>query len=307
VIEQSFGHQPFYFYTEEDGHITGILPLFYTRSLLFGRSLISVPFGVYGGIIADNQEAAELLLEAACQLAHRLRAKYVELRSVEKTNFRLPTKDLYVTFQREIYSDVEQNIAAIPRKQRRMIRHGTERGLKATIGSDYLDTFYEIYASSLRNLGTPVFSYQFFRNLQRQFGEACKILSVWHEDRIVAGVMTFFFKNQVIPYYGGALREFFPYAVNDFMYWELMRYGCEQGYRLFDFGRSKQGTGAYDFKRHWGFEPQPLHYQYYLNNATTVPNLSPANPKFQLVIDLWKRLPIALTKLVGPMIVRSLP
>ena len=226
-------------------------------------------------------------------------------RHTEKNTLHLPTRDLHVTFQREICRDLDRNMAAIPRKQRRMILQGIKHGLKSHIGSEYLREFYEIYAHSVRNLGTPVFSYQFFQNLQHVFGQDCKVLSVWHGEKMVAGVMTFFFKGRVMPYYGGALHEYFSYAANDFMYWELMRYGCEQGYRIFDFGRSKQGTGSFDFKRHWGFEPQPLSYQYYLYRASAIPNSSPANPKFQLFINLWRQLPLSVTKLIGPMIARS--
>jgi len=307
VIERSFGHRPLYLYAEENGIIKGVLPLFYVKSLLFGRSIISVPFGVYGGIIADDQEVEASILEGATELARELRVGYLELRHIDKNSLHLPTKDLYVTFQRQIYNEVDQNMAAIPAKQRRMIRQGMKHRLAVTMGNDYLPEFYEIYAHSVRNLGTPVFPYRFFRHLQQEFPKDCKILSIWHEGKIIAGVMTFFFNDRVMPYYGGAMRAFFPYAVNDFMYWELMCYACEHGYRVFDFGRSKVGTGAYHFKRHWGFEPRPLCYQYFLNRANGVPNLSPANHKFQLFIKVWRRLPLPITKLVGPMIVRSIP
>lgn len=307
VIERTFGYQAFYLLAVEEERVSGILPLFYLKSLLFGRSLISVPFGVYGGIVADDQTVEESLLETAKALARQLRVQYLELRHLEKHSFALPTKDLYATFRREIDGDVDQTFAAIPRKQRRMIRQGIKYGLQATLEDNCLEEFYGIYAHSLKHLGTPVFPLRFFRHLQQEFGEDCKILSIWHRGKMVAGVLTFFFKGCVMPYYGGALREYFSYAVNDFMYWELMRYACEHGYRLFDFGRSKQGTGAYDFKRHWGFEPQPLCYQYYLHRSKAIPNLSPANPKFQLFIEVWKRLPLSVTKCLGPTIVRSLP
>jgi FemAB-related protein (PEP-CTERM system-associated) len=307
VIERSFGYQACYFLAEEAGRVRGILPLFYSKSLLFGRSLISVPFGVYGGIVADDQTVEQALLETAEALARQLRVRYLELRHIDKHSLPLLTKDLYATFRREISGDIDQTLAAIPRKQRRMIRQGIKNGLQASVERDCLGEFYEIYAQSVKQFGTPVFPLRFFRHLCQEFAADCKVLSVWHEGKMVAGVMTFFFKDCVMPYYGGALRDYFPYAVNDFMYWELMRYGCEHGYRLFDFGRSKQGTGAYDFKRHWGFEPQPLCYQYYLHRAKTVPNLSPVNPKFQPFIEIWKRLPLSLTKCIGPTIVQALP
>lgn len=308
VVEKSFGHQAHYLCVEEGGLIKGVLPLFYVKSLLFGRSLVSVPFGVYGGIVADSQEVGGTLLETAKKLVPELQVAYLELRHIEKNGFDLPAKNLYVTFRREIYKDLDQNMAAIPRKQRRMIRQGIKHGLTSTLGGpELLPQFYNVYAHSVRNLGTPVFPYAYFRNLMEEFGEHCRILSVWYRGKMVGAVMTFFYKDQVMPYYGGALRDYFAYAVNDFMYWELMRYGCEQGYRIFDFGRSRQGTGSFDFKRHWGFESKPLFYQCHLNRSCTAPNLSPSNPRFKLWIAAWKRLPLSVTKLIGPMIVRSIP
>jgi FemAB-related protein (PEP-CTERM system-associated) len=141
----------------------------------------------------------------------------------------------------------------------------------------------------------------------QEFGEACRILAVFHEGNMVAGVMAFFFRDQIIPYYGGALQDAFQYAANDFMYWKLLCYGAEHGYKVFDFGRSKVDTGPYHFKRHWGFEPTPLPYQYYLVNQKAVPDLSPRNPKFSLAIQAWKRMPLGLSQWLGPKIVRFFP
>ncbi len=152
-----------------------------------------------------------------------------------------------------------------------------------------------------------MFPLSYLKNIMHVFNDKCKILSVMYNGRMVAAVMTFFFKKTVIPYYSGALRYSFKYAVNDFMYWELMKYGCEKGFNVFDFGRSKKGTGSYNFKRHWGFEQIPLHYQYYLVKQKEMPDLNPLNPKFRLMISLWKKLPLPITKAVGPMIVRNIP
>ena len=124
---------------------------------------------------------------------------------------------------------------------------------------------------------------------------------------MVSGVLTLYFDEQVLPYYGGAVEDALPYAVNDFMYWELMCHVAKAGYRTFDFGRSREGTGAYHFKRHWGFEAMPLPYQYILDGGREMPNLSPSNPKMRLAVDTWKRLPLPLTKVVGPLVTRYLP
>lgn len=308
VIQRTFGYDPLYLVARKGSTICGCLPLFHVTSVFFGHTLISVPFGVTGGICADDPEAFQRLLERSSHFARELGVDYVEFRHAEPTAADLPIKNLYVTFEREIFPSLEQNMEAIPRKQRRMIRQGIKHGLTSVIGgSEELMDFYEIYAHSVRNLGTPVFPYSYFRNIMEEFGEECRILSVLHQGKKVAAVMTFFYKGRVMPYYGGALKSYLPLAVNDFMYWELMRYGCEKGYAVFDFGRSKLGTGAYDFKRHWGFEPKALPYQYDLVRSKAVPDMSPMNTKFKVFIAMWKRLPLSVTKLLGPHLIKYFP
>jgi FemAB-related protein (PEP-CTERM system-associated) len=307
VLEQTFPYRPFSCVAWREGRISGILPLFLVRNLPFGHALVSTPFAVYGGLCVDDAETELALLHYAQTLARQMKVRYLELRHQEALG-PMPAKDLYVTFRKEIDRDLDKNMAAIPRKQRRMIRQGDKYGLVARMGGEeFLKGFYHIYAHSVHNLGTPVFPRKFFANLLREFGSACRILAVFHDEHMVAGVMTFFFRDQIMPHYGGALRDAFQYAVNDFMYWNLLCYGAEQGYRIFDFGRSKQGTGSYDFKRHWGFEPTPLAYQYYLVRQKTLPDQNPLNPRFSLAIQTWKQLPFGLTQWLGPSIVKFFP
>ena len=308
VIEKVFAYTPWYFLAELDGEIKGILPLFLVKKPLRGQVLISIPFGVYGGICADSTEVAEQLRRKGESLSHELHVDFLELRHVDAGGLDLPIKELYFTFSREIYDGEEKNMMAIPRKQRRMIRQGINHELKSKIGGkEFLKDFFHIYSASLRNLGTPAFPYRYFEVLLDELGEQCKILTVWHQNQMAAAVMTFCYQDHLLPYYGGGLPQFLRYAVYDFMYWELMRYGWEHGYKVFDFGRSKQGTGAYDFKRHWGFEPKPLQYQYYLPNGGTMPNVSPTNPKIQPFISLWKKLPLSIANLIGPQVIKYLP
>jgi FemAB-related protein (PEP-CTERM system-associated) len=206
-----------------------------------------------------------------------------------------------------IASTDEENLARIPRKQRRMVRQGEKNGLGSVFGNTRLREFYRVYAESVRNLGTPVYGLRYFRNLTEAFGEKCEILVVEHKGKVVAGVLSFFFKDQLLPFYGGASRDSLSLAPNDFMYWQLMRYGAMRGFKIFDFGRSKQGTGSYHFKRHWGFEPTPLPYWYYSCDRRGIPDTSPLNPKLQWAIRLWRTLPLKATTTVGPYIVRHLP
>jgi len=307
VVERTFGYPSYYLLAEHHGHLQGILPLFVMRTLSFGKALISLPLAAYGGPYARDKETEALLVEEAKRLTQREGIDYLELRNIDLKYPDLPTKDLYVTFQQELYEDPEKNLELIPRKTRRMIRQGEKHQLQAELGRDHLREFYHIYAHSVRNLGTPVFPFRLFTSLMEEFPEMCKILVVKHQGQIVSGVMTFFYKDQVIPYYGGALKEAFSLSVNNFMYWELMKYGSQQGYKVFDFGRSKKGSGSFEFKKHWGMEPRSLHYQYYLNRVAQMPDINPLNPKYQGMISLWKKLPLSITKVIGPRIVKYIP
>lgn len=307
AIEKGYGHRSHYLMAVRGGAVTGVLPLFEVRGLLGGRGLVSVPYGVYGGICATSAEAREVLIEAARELAGRTGAGYVELRHRAGQELHLPTKALYVTFSRPISASDEENLNAIPRKQRRMTRQGVKHGLRAEFGLRHLARFWHIYAHSVHALGSPVFSRRLFQAIANEFGKDCELLTVWKDDAPVAGVLSLFFEDQVLPYYGGALRGALGYGVNDFMYWELLCHAARAGYRTFDFGRSREGTGAYNFKRHWGFEPVPLPYQYVLRAGYEMPNLSPSNPKMHLAVEAWKRLPLAVTKVIGPRLTRYLP
>lgn len=307
AVETTFGHRPHYLVARRGGAVEGVLPLFEVLGPFGGRALISVPYAVQGGLCASSDAARCALLDAAVALGRVRGAAYVELRHRRHQGLDLPTKALYVGFARAISSDDETNARAIPGKQRRMIRQGTKHGLRAEIGRTHLDAFYDIYARSLRDLGSPVFPRGLFSALLDAFDKDCQILTVWHGHRMVAGVLTLFYEDQVIPYYGGALREARAFAANDFMYWELMCHAARTGYRVFDFGRSREGTGAYHFKCHWGFKATPLPYQYVLLRRSELPNVSPSNPRFQFAVAAWKRLPLPVTKLMGPALTRYLP
>jgi len=305
VIERSFGHKTYFLYAERNGEIEAILPLSHINSMLFGNTLVSTPFCVYGGVVASNSDAAAALRQAATDLAERLNVDALELRNRQPSGGSWPSKDLYVTFRKEIDPDPEQNLKAIPRKQRAMVRKGIKAGLQSESDSGWQRLFC-IYSESVRNLGTPVFPAKYFRILQEEFGSDCRVLMVTSEDKDVAGVMSFYFRDEILPYYGGSAPAARALKANDFMYWELMRRSAEEGIRLFDYGRSKIGTGSYSFKKNWGFEPKPLSYEYYLVKSDSIPDVNPMNPKYQMFIKLWKKLPLPVANMIGPMLSRNL-
>lgn len=306
VLERGLGHEAPFLYAERNGEIEGILPLGYINSWLFGRALISTPFCVYGGVASVTESARTALEEAAARYAKSLKVDYLELRQRECRHPEWPARrDRYVTFRQTLDPDPDANYQRIRRKQRAMIRKGIDKDLESRVDND-LNRFYRVFAESVRNLGTPVFPKRYFHALKEAFGDDCEIVCVWHGGRVVAGVLSFYFRDEVLPYHGGGTAAARGLYANDFMYWELMKRAAESGVRVFDYGRSKVGTGSYDFKRHWDFTPEPLHHEYQLVRASEIPDVSPMNPKYRLFINTWRRLPVGVTRAVGPFLARNL-
>lgn len=315
VIEQTWKHQQHSLYAERDGEISGVLPMFHIKGW-FGSMLLSTPNGVYGGAVANDTASHLALIDAAKSLAIETQVDYLELRDAGLNNlapFSLPRhefieQNLYVSFARTITDDDEELMKSFPRDVRRMIRQGEKQGLASSLGrAELLDEFYELYAASVRRLGTPVFPKKMFAEFLREFPDRSDILVIRDGLRAVAAVMSFYFKDTVMPYYSGSKPEFYHAGVNNFMYRELMRLAADRGFKRFDFGRSKLGTGACEFKRGWRMNERSLPYKFFLVRAKKMPNLNPANPKFNMMIETWKHLPLWLTKLIGPKIVRNFP
>jgi FemAB-related protein (PEP-CTERM system-associated) len=306
VIEKAFGHRTFYLVARRGSDICGVLPLTQIKSALFGNSLISNAFCVQGGVVASELEAGERLRAEAVRIARELKVDCVEIRAASGAPQPWQTKSgVYAIFRRPLAPDAESNFKSIPKLRRKKIRKAMNNGLTSKIDSG-VDQLHHVYAQSVRRLGTPVFSKRYFRLLKEAFGSSCEVLTVMHKSDPVASSMIFYFRDRMMTYYGGGDFDARSLAANDFMYWEIIQRGCERGARVFDFGRSKIGTGSYDFKHEWGFEPTPLTYEYFLQGSQKIPEINPLNPKYQLAIKVWQRLPLSITKLIGPAIVRSI-
>lgn len=306
IVGEVFRHQTFFLYAERAGIIEGVLPLGHVKSLLFGSALVSLPFAVYGGVAASSPEAAEALELEAQAIAGQLGADHLELRNLRSRHPTWPTQDLYVSFRKTLAPDVEANMLAIPRKQRAMVRKGIKNGLRSEIDAT-VDRFFALYADNVHRHGTPAMPKRYFEALQRVFGKHCEVLTaVDAGGRPLSSVLSFYFRDEVLPYYAGDDLSARDLAANDFKYWELMRRACERGLRVFDYGRSKQGTGSYAFKKNWGFEAQPLYYEYCLYKHDSIPQNNPNNAKYRLLIEAWRRMPIGLANWLGPFIVRNL-
>jgi FemAB-related protein (PEP-CTERM system-associated) len=306
VVEKAFGHKTHFVYAERGAEITGVLPLTEIRSRLFGHALVSNAFQVYGGPVSTDDESRAALVDYALELLASTKADHLEFRTEAAGTPGFVSKEgLYVTFRRDISPDHEKNLNAIPRKQRAVVRKGIANELTTRVGHDWR-ALHRVYGESVRNLGTPVFSSKYFRLLCEEFGDDAEILVVEDKGTPIAAVLSFYFRDQVLPYYGGGTPAARTRAGNDIMYWEVMKRAADRGCRVFDFGRSKEGTGAYSFKKNWGFTPTPLAYEFKLRVGNTIPDVNPLNPKYRLMIETWKRLPLPVANLIGPMVVRNL-
>ncbi|MDB5394171.1 MAG: FemAB family system-associated protein [Rhodospirillales bacterium] len=306
VIERAFRHKTHFVYAERGGEITGVLPLTEICSRLFGHSLVSNAFQVYGGPVATDEASRDALVGYATDLLAQTKADHLEFRSVDAEMPGWLVKDgLYATFRCEISADHQANLTTIPRKQRAVVRKGIANQLSTRVGHDWR-TLHRVYGESVRNLGTPVFSRKYFALLCEEFGDDAEILVVEDQETPIAAVLSFYFRDQVLPYYGGGTPAARARAGNDVMYWEVMRRAADRGCRIFDFGRSKIDTGAYSFKKNWGFTPTPLNYEFKLRVGDTIPDVNPLNPKYRLMIETWKRLPLPVANLLGPTLVRNL-
>ena len=306
VIADVFRHRTYFIYAETDGVIDGVLALAHVNSLLFGNALVSLPFAVYGGVAALDDDAATALEGEAQKIAQRLGVAHLEMRNIARRHADWPMQDLYVTFRKQILPDAEANMLAIPRKQRAMVRKGIKNNLVSQIDAG-AERFFKLYADNVHRHGTPALPRRYFEALLREFGPDCEVLTVTGPDgRLLSSVLSFYFRDEVLPYYAGDDEDARDLAANDFKYWELMRRACARGLKVFDYGRSKQGTGSYAFKKHWGFEAQPLHYEYRLYRRDAVPQNNPSNAKYRLFIEAWRRMPIGFANWLGPHIVRNL-
>ncbi len=309
IVADALGHAAHYRCAWRNGRIVGVLPLIHVRSRLFGDALISTAFTTGGGIAADDDHTAQALAEEAVRLGERLGVEFVELRQAAATPLAdawLAKTELYFGFERTIAATDADNLKAIPRKKRADLRKAIDDKWLVTDAAAPVDTFFRIYAESLRNLGTPVLPLRFYAAIKATFGNAVEISSVSGPDGPAAALMSFFFKDRVLPYYGGAVPAARRLHAYDLLYWSQMQRATSRGVRVFDFGRSKRGTGSFDYKTYWGFTPEPLSYQYRLIKRTDLPEINPLNPKYRLMVGTWRRLPLVVANRLGPIVARQI-
>lgn len=241
IIEKTFGHKARYFYCERDGKITGIAPIFECSNWLIGRCFIAIPLAAYGGIVADDSESEQALLDHSKKLAQSTSAEYLELRVRNGALFDgFHANQLYVTFSAPLLPDAAANLKRLPKDTRYMIRKAEKGGLRAQLGMEQLGAFYELFAQSMHRLGTPVFPRALFENIVDEFPDHTQLTLVYDGTRPVTGVLSLFFRDTILPYYAGAIPEATRLAANNFMYWELIKWAGSRGFERLILGAAKK-------------------------------------------------------------------
>jgi FemAB-related protein (PEP-CTERM system-associated) len=321
AVAEQYRHEPHHLVVEEGRRWLGVLPLFLTKSPFLGKNLISVPYAVYGGMLADDERAQQALLVRAEALGRELGVAYVENRHYELRPGDRPRSPLYVTFRCELPERVEDVMARIPKKARAEVRCAREPKAPAEPGKrresfgitvtpdGTVDELFALFAENKRRLGSPVYPKRWFQSLVDEFGKAVVIhRAVEPSGRTLAAVMSFCFKDTVYAYYSGSRSDVNETGVNNWIYCAIMEWAVEQGYRRFDFGRSRADSGPAKFKKNMGFEAEPLHYDYLLlGRGAKLPDFHPSNPRLDLPRRIWSRLPMFLCNWLGARLSRYIP
>jgi FemAB-related protein (PEP-CTERM system-associated) len=305
ILVRTFRHTPHYLYAVEGGEIVGVLPMARMRSLLFGDALVSTPFCVYGGVAATTDAARQALEQAAMDLGERLGVAHVEFRNLRPRREDWVRRTGHATFRKAIVPDPEANLLGIPKKQRAEVRKGITRHLVAGPTTD-VDLCWTLHAHSMHRHGSPVPPRRYFHDLVRVFGRDCEYFVAQQHGQPVAAVQSFYFRDEVLPYYAGSIPSGRDGETHPYMYWTLMNHAAARGARVVDFGRSAEGSGGWNFKRHLGCEPETLAYEYHLVRGAHPPEIDPRSPRYRLIVQSWRRLPFAVANLIGPWAARQI-
>lgn len=307
-VEAGTGQRAGGFITEQLGVITGWLPVTEVRSILFPNTLVSSGFGVGGGICAESPDAAKALAKAAQDHAVNTGFASIELRGGVIPAGWQRWDDKHCGFERELAADDEAELLAIPRKARAEVRKGLKNELEVRVGREKRDlkAHYAVYSESVRNLGTPVFPRKLFTAMLEAFPDESDILTVLKDGTPIASVFSLYHQGAVLPFWGGGVHAARNERANELMYYKLMGHARSKGMTRFDFGRSKTGSGPYNFKKNWGFDPAPLTYGEWTAPGEKPRDIDPTSEAYSSKIELWKKLPLAAANLIGPRIARDL-
>ncbi len=306
VIREAYGHEAFYLLATDGSTAKGIFPLVLVKSIL-GTSLTSMPFMDYGGICADDPETAQALLDRAIRLLCERQCRALEIRQAFPVVQVGISRSDKVRMVLDLSGGIDTLWRSLPAKVRNQVRKAEKSGLTTIIGGpELLDEFYTVFAVNMRDLGSPVHSRTFFRRIGTAFGPRMRVILVRHGQSTVGGAVCLFFKDTMLVPWASSLRKHFSKCPNNLLYWEAIQHGCEHGYRMFDFGRSSMNSGTFEFKKQWGAQPLTLPWRLLTQDGRSGSTLLGSEGKYRLFAEIWRRLPVSVSKILGPRIRKHL-
>jgi len=308
LIKNTFGHTGIYLYAEDkNNNIVGVLPLIHLKSRLFGSYLVSMPYFNHGGAIADHPDIEKALMTEADSYLKKLNCTHIEYRD-DITRDGYPVKTEKVNMILSLPGSTEELWGNFTSKLRAQVKRSEKENIEISIGTfECINDFYNVFSRNMRDLGTPVYSKSFFINILETFPEQCKLIIVKHNKEAVSAAFLIGYNDTLEIPWASTIQKVNNLSINMLLYWNVLKYSVENKYRYFDFGRSSKNSGTYNFKKQWGANPKQLFWHYTLAEKEEMPALNPSNPKYALIIKIWKKLPILVTKLIGPFIVKNLP
>ena len=309
IVEKCFGHKYYVLFSENsDGEINGVLPLVHMKSLIFGGFMVSMPYFNYGGVCANDGSTRKHLIDEAVHLAKDLKAQHIEFRQEESLHNGFPEKIHKVSMRLGLPDSSDDLWKSFPSKLRSQIKVPQKAGMTCRLGRlEELESFYAVFSVNMRDLGTPVYPKSFFGDILEEFPENTWIITVYLGNIPVASGFLAGFKTRLEIPWASSIRSHNRFSPNMLLYWYCLKFACEQGYKTFDFGRSTAGESTYKFKEQWGATPSPMIWSYWVRGEGNIPDLSPRNSKYQLAIGIWKRLPLPVTQILGPRIIKNIP
>jgi len=308
TMKTGLGHKPYYWLALDGERVTGVLPSFLVTTWWRTKYLVSLPWIDYGGILADNRETAILLLDKARELTVEKKAEFLELRSVEEDRLDLALRQDKATFLLPLNDDPDVIWKGFDAKLRNQIRKSQKSELTCEfIGLEGMDRFYKVFCYNMRDLGTPVWGREFYEAILKNFPENAWLVLVNKDNETIAGGLVLAFKDRLYVPSASSYRHTLKYCPNHALYWSVIKHACENGYAFFDFGRSSYDANTFKFKKQWTSPPTPLTWQYHLNLIDNVPSINPANPKYRMFINVWRRLPLPVANFLGPKVIKNFP
>lgn len=309
ILGKCFGHKYHFLLSENsDGAINGVLPLVHMKSWSFGNFIVSMPFFNYGGVCADADSVRDHLIDEAVRIAKDLKVEHIEFRQENSLQNGFPEKTIKVSMRLDLPRSPDELLKSFPSKLRSQIKVPQKGGMVARFGRlEELESFYEVFSQNMRYLGTPVYPKRFFKDILETFPTSTWICSVHMGDTPVASGFLVGFKARLEIPWASSIRSYNRFSPNMLLYWSCLKFACEKGFTTFDFGRSTKEESTFKFKEQWGATPHPMVWSYWVRDEGNIPDITPRNRKYQLAIGIWKKLPVPVTQMLGPRIIKNIP